>query len=590
MKLEDLKITCKENNWNVSCTPEIDSDEIRLRIRGRREGRGVIPECTVSFLVPHTGILYRWTPETNRIPSLLRSPFESGCVLYVPIVSLYGAGGRNRLTLSLLDPKCETQILCARPSGSESSLKMEISLFRSGDDRSGSEFEVVLRLDCRPILWSQAVREAVADYEKRFPPMFVPDSAFQPFYSSWYAYFQAVTDDIVEKECRIARSLGMQTVIQDDGWQTPNYRDWWHDCGSWEICREKFPDMAAHVRRVHEIGMKYLIWFAIPFVGRENPLFETMRGKFLRCRPQHAVYILDPRYPDVREHLASLLEHAMKEWGVDGFKLDYLEQFRKLKSDFSAQGGMNGEQDLTVLEEAPGRDTDSVADALEKLMREIRTRLTALNPEVMLEFRQTYIGPVMRQFGNLMRAGDCPNDVLSNRNRYVLLRLTSGGSAVHSDMLAWNTADTVENAAMQLLNAFFAVPQVSVRLAELPPAHRNMLDFYLHFMGRHADTLYRSDFLPGPMEENIPWCAAESEGERITVVYNAGIFTEAAMERTHYLINATGAAGLVAAPSAPCRAEIYTPEGTLCRTLDLPAGFVRLPVPCAGMAILKRKA
>ena len=143
---------------------------------------------------------------------------------------------------------------------------------------------------------------------------------------------------------------------------------------------------------------------------------------------------------------------------------------------------------------------------------------------------------------------------------------------------------------MQLLNAFFAVPQVSVRLAELPPAHRNMLDFYLHFIGRHADTLYRSDFLPGPMEENIPWCAAESEGERITVVYNAEIFTEAAMERTHYLINATGMEGLVAAPSAPCRAEIYTPEGTLCRTLDLPAGFVRLPVPCAGMAILKRKA
>lgn len=73
MKLEDLKITCEENNWSVSCTPETDSDQILLRIRGRREGRGVIPECTVSFRVPHTGILYRWTPETNRIPSLLRS-------------------------------------------------------------------------------------------------------------------------------------------------------------------------------------------------------------------------------------------------------------------------------------------------------------------------------------------------------------------------------------------------------------------------------------------------------------------------------------------------------------------------------------
>ena len=63
---------------------------------------------------------------------------------------------------------------------------------------------------------------------------------------------------------------------------------------------------------------------------------------------------------------------------------------------------------------------------------------------------------------------------------------------------------------MQLLNAFFAVPQISVRLADLPQSHRDMLNFYLHFMGRHAETLYRSDFLPGPMEENIPWCAAES--------------------------------------------------------------------------------
>ena len=206
----------------------------------------------------------------------------------------------------------------------------------------------------------------------------------------------------------------------------------------------------------------------------------------------------------------------------------------------------------------------------------------------MLEFRQTYIGPVMRQFGNLMRAGDCPNDVLSNRNRYVLLRLTSGSSAVHSDMLAWNAADSVENAAMQLLNAFFAVPQISVRLADLPQSHRDMLDFYLHFMGDHAETLYRSDFFPGPMEENIPWCAAESERERITVVYSAGFLTEAEMEKTLYLINATGADGLPVLSPAPCQAELYTPEGKKCGHLNLAAGFVRLPVPNAGMALLRK--
>ena len=118
MKLEDLKIACRETDWTVTCTPEErEAEKLHLHIRGERRGEGLLPECTVSFSIPHTGILYRWTPETNRIPSLLRSSLESGCVLYLPVVSLYGAGGCNRLTLSLSDPKCENRILCFRPSG-----------------------------------------------------------------------------------------------------------------------------------------------------------------------------------------------------------------------------------------------------------------------------------------------------------------------------------------------------------------------------------------------------------------------------------------------------------------------------------------
>ena len=148
-------------------------------------------------------------PETNRIPSLLSSSLESGCVLYLPVVSLYGAGGCNRLTLSLSDPKCENRILCFRPSGYRSSLNMEITLFCPGDDRRGDSFDVTIHLDFRALPWQRIVRETVSGYEKAFPPMFTPTSAFQPFYSSWYAYFQEVTDEILEKECRIARSLGM---------------------------------------------------------------------------------------------------------------------------------------------------------------------------------------------------------------------------------------------------------------------------------------------------------------------------------------------------------------------------------------------
>ena len=53
----------------------------------------------------------------------------------------------------------------------------------------------------------------------------------------------------------------------------------------------------------------------------------------------------------------------------------------------------------------------------------------------MIEFRQSYIGPAIRKYGNIFRAGDCPADILSNRIHTIDLRLTSGSTAVHSDML-----------------------------------------------------------------------------------------------------------------------------------------------------------
>ena len=83
MKLEDLKIACRETDWTVTCTPEErEAEKLHLRIRGERRGEGFLPECTVSFSIPHTGILYRWTPETNFSRFSVRDTSCSATVLY----------------------------------------------------------------------------------------------------------------------------------------------------------------------------------------------------------------------------------------------------------------------------------------------------------------------------------------------------------------------------------------------------------------------------------------------------------------------------------------------------------------------------
>jgi alpha-galactosidase len=87
------------------------------------------------------------------------------------------------------------------------------------------------------------------------------------------------------------------------------------------------------------------------------------------------------------------------------------------------------------------------------------------------------IGPYMRKYGNLFRVGDCPNNAITNRVGVMDLRLLSGKTAVHSDMIMWSTEDTTENAALQLINVLFGVPQFSMLFEKLAQDHFEMAKY-----------------------------------------------------------------------------------------------------------------
>ena len=92
-------------------------------------------------------------------------------------------------------------------------------------------------------------------------------------------------------------------------------------------------------------------------------------------------------------------------------------------------------------------------------MKDVRARLMKINPDVLLEFRQHYCGPAILQYGNMIRAADCPADPTANRRRICDLRLTSDTIAVHSDMLVWSGNETPEGAALPILNVLFSTIQ-----------------------------------------------------------------------------------------------------------------------------------
>jgi alpha-galactosidase len=441
-----------------------------------------------------------------------------------------------------------------------------------------THYEVTLRLDTRSIPYHSALAD-VAKWWAGLPgmePSRVPEHARLPMYSSWYSFHQKLFPEGLERQCRLAKQLGMESVIVDDGWQTDDNSRGYAYCGDWEVTPVKFADFAAHVARVHDIGMKYILWFSVPFVGIHSKAYRRFEGKVLNPATKDAWYVLDPRFPEVREYLISLYESFMTRYRIDGFKLDFVDTFEPSPETRDTLGG--------------GRDIDSVPEAVDRLLTDVMARLRAANPEVLVEFRQSYIGPMMRKYGNMFRSGDVPGDFHGNRLNTLDIRLISGDTPAHSDMVMWHASDSVESAAMQLWHTLFSVPQVSVLLDRLPPSHVDMVRHYISFWRRHADVLLDGELVP--MEPGLlyPAVVAADTRKLVAAWYGSAVIPiPSATQKEIVFVNGTLGDSVVCelgksigrrkVTVRDCTGKVVSEEARQFR-----AGLHRMEIPPAGTA------
>ncbi|MFU8780852.1 MAG: glycoside hydrolase family 36 protein, partial [Kiritimatiellia bacterium] len=506
---------------------------------------------------------------------------KSSAASMAPVICMLNYAGENRLTIAIADTINTTEIT-ARHAEETGCITCTIQLFVDPVPPL-TQYTTTIRFDTRAQKYWDAL-QAVSDWWAAMPqytPAPVPEQARLPMYSSWYSFHLEISPEAIEKQCQLAKELGMDSVIVDDGWQTADNHRGYAYCGDWEPTTSKFPDFRAHVDRVHALGMKYLLWYSVPFVGIHTKAFERFKDKFLDPDPSGARkwFVLDPRFPDVREYLINIYENALRAYDLDGFKLDFVDCFTTREQTKDAFGA--------------GRDFDSVPEAADRLLTDVIARLRAIKADVMIEFRQAYIGPAMRKYGNIFRVGDEPNNAAGNRLGAMLLRTLSGNTAIHSDMVMWHYQDTVESAAMQVLHAVFTVPQISVRLDEVPASHVAMIRRYLAFWREHRDVLLDGTIKPLQPQHAYPVVIAETDQKVAAAAYaNGFIPLPAVANRTVLLINGTFEHRIV----------IELPESIETRTLTVwactgeclrqeqvtwDAGVHAIPMPPAATAILQ---
>ncbi|MCE7739636.1 MAG: alpha-galactosidase [Candidatus Heimdallarchaeota archaeon] len=469
----------------------------------------------LSWDHPMINTHYKWFPGTylNRtiLPVWSKDECISKATSNAPVYALFSTDGTNALTFALSDALNVVK-LQAGLAELTAMVHCEIKLFTEPMPIT-KKYETRIRLDTRDIQYYKVLQD-VSDWWASMPdykPSPIPEHARRPIYSSWYSFHQDLSPEKLEKQCRLAKEMGMESIIVDDGWQTDDTNRGYAYCGDWEVTKNKLPDFQEHVKRVHEIGLKYMLWFSVPAVGIHSKAYKRFKEKLLNPSRKHNWFVLDPRFPEVREYLITLYERFVRDYDIDGLKLDFIDTFHLTEETKNSFG--------------EGRDFDSVQEAVDCLLIDIINRLRTINPDILIEFRQKYIGPIMRKYGNMFRALDVPNDYCGNRVRTIDIRLLCGNTPAHSDMFMWHKDDSVESAAMHIIHTLFSVPQVSVLLDKIPRKHVKMIKYLINFWKENRDVLLDGELIPSEPGMLYPYVCARNDNKILAAWYSDSCIT-----------------------------------------------------------------
>lgn len=581
-----VKLSGNLNGFEMALTTKTLHQDLHILVLSLTHKEPSVPsQITLDWCQPSHDIAGVWTSNFETSRKTLAADWlgmddllDSQLTRDAPVYSLFGSDDSNKLTVAVSDAINRVWLnSCLREE--DASIHNTIRLFGEPQKQS-RRYDVEIRFDYRSLAYYEALKEVVDWWAEQpgYTPLAVPDSAKLPTYSTWYSFHQDIAFNTLLEEVKAAKQLGFETIIVDDGWQTDDTNRGYRYAGDWQP--QRLPNMQEFVAAVHAEGMKAMLWYSVPFVGESSQAGKRFSAMLSQYIPHHQAFVLDPRYPEVREYLAAHYRRAVAEWGWDGLKLDFIDCF-KTYCDVSAEA-------------AEGRDYLCVYDAVDGLLRQVIEELRAINPQVLIEFRQHYTGPRMRAYSNMFRVHDSPNLALVNRVGVTDLRFLSGNTAVHSDMLMWHPDEAVENAAFQLLNVLFSVPQISVKLSTIAQPHLEMVRFYINYWISNRDVLIDGELQANSPLLNYSLISSHSEEKKIIVYYAdqiAGLTTQDKNRKYIDLVNAKNSQELVMRVDEDLgqfETTIRDCKGVVQSTqmIHLVSGLNSISVPVSGIASL----
>lgn len=198
-----------------------------------------------------------------------------------------------------------------------------------------SDGKISVKTDGAEIITGKAgetLRDVFLYSGKRFfpPSGKTPDTLLftNPQYNTWIElqYDQNEEDILKYAGDIIKNGFPAGVLMIDDNWQ--------ERYGTWEFNCEKFRDPKGMIDKLHNMDFKVMLWIC-PFISSDSPVYRELAERRLlifrdtaKTRPAIVEWwngssaIIDLSNPDGVKWFKDQLNSLVREYGVDGFKLD----------------------------------------------------------------------------------------------------------------------------------------------------------------------------------------------------------------------------------------------------------------------------
>ena len=415
-----------------------------------------------------------------------------------PFLSFINRKGMNKLALGMKDPKIGYQIKGRLDEKRECEFKLEVNTISNIYCKS---FQSQIFFSREETFWFELTKiySEWTETERKDIPLF----AYEPVFCTWYAVHQDLHQDWIERTSLEAYKLGYRILIVDDGWFTHDIERGYWFTGDWEICDTIFKNFKEHVKRVQDIGMKYILWIAPFMIGKSSKAYRKFKN--LLVAPTESFTNLCPQSKLTREHILEVVADLYTRYNLDGFKFDFIDH---LPAE-------------PCLENNHDHFCETSGEGIEIILEEVTKCLYKLGNNIpLIEFRQRYATPVMRRYSTAFRALDTPLDFDTNRRRIINLRSFAGRFPVYSDPIFWHKGESLSNIALHFINCIFSVPMLSIDLLILNDDERQVIKFWTNFFSENRDLLLFGKFVPIFTGGDFSEAYSIENGRGILALYN----------------------------------------------------------------------